>query len=89
VKLARAERGSGDPRYSRSGDLRYIKLETCATLSGASLGVLDGDDFGFLRDYLDFEKLGPELSGDEEAVVHGVVGDAVEDGFGIGDFAGF
>ena len=40
------------------------------------------------RDHLDLEKFGPEFAGDEEAVVHGVLGDAVEHRFGIGDFSG-
>ena len=29
------------------------------------------------------KSLGPEFAGDEEAVVRGVVGDAVEHGFGV------
>ena len=49
---------------------------------------MDGNDFGLGRDDFDFEELGPELAGDEEAVVRGVVSDAVEHGFRIGDFAG-
>src|ERR1700683_3664112 len=41
---------------------------------------LFGNDF-------DFEELRPKLAGDEEATVDGVIGDSVEDGFGIGDRA--
>ena len=45
------------------------------------------------RDELDLEDGGPLLAGDEEAVVLGVVGDAVENGFGaevddVGEEAG-
>ena len=57
-------------------------------LGSALLRVMDGDGFGWGGNHLDLKKFGPELSGDEEAVVHGVVGDAVEHGFGIGDLAG-
>src|ERR1700733_837891 len=38
---------------------------------------------GRFQGKLDFENAGPELSGDEQAFVNGVVGDAVQYGFGI------
>jgi len=47
---------------------------------------MDGNHLGFGRNNLDLEELGPEFPGDENAVVRGVVSDAVEDGFGIGAF---
>jgi len=34
---------------------------------------MDGNGFGLCRDNLDLEELGPELTGDEEAVVRGVI----------------
>jgi len=40
--------------------------------------------FGERGKDLNFEDAGPLFSGDEEAVFLGVVGDAVEDGFGAG-----
>ena len=51
------------------------------------LGVLHRDEFGFCRNQGDLEYLRPELSGDKEPVVSGVVRDAVEHGFVVGELA--
>jgi hypothetical protein len=41
-----------------------------------------------LLDQLDFVEFGPEFAGDQEVVGLGQVGDAVEDGLGVGGAGG-
>lgn len=59
------------------------------TMSAVSSSFRTRSSVASVTNEFNLEQLGPQFAGDEEAVSLGVVGNAVEDGFGISDFARF